>query len=245
MMNTITFYGRTDVGLVRPNNEDALLADKEANFCLVADGMGGAAAGETASQIFVQTTGEIFNQQRVASQADALERVRKSFINANDRILDHVKAFPQHRGMGCTAEVLAFSEDTFIVGHIGDSRTYRLRGHHLKQLTRDHSLVQDQLDQGAITLEEARSHTMRNVILRAVGVRPSIEVDTLHGPVQPGDLFMLCSDGLTDMVEDQVIASVLALEASPSEKVEQLITLAKQAGGKDNITVLLALVEPA
>lgn len=242
MTNNISFYGRTDMGLVRPNNEDALLADDQAKFCLVADGMGGAAAGETASQIFVQTTGEIFNKQLVTSSQDALERVQNSFLSANDRILEHVEAVPQHQGMGCTAEILAFWEDTFVVGHIGDSRTYRLRGHHLKQLTKDHSLVQDQLDQGIITLEQARSHAMRNVILRAVGVRPSLEVDTLQGSVSAGDLFMLCSDGLTDMVEDQVIASVLALEASMPEKVEQLVTLAKQAGGKDNITVLLALV---
>lgn len=241
-MNKISFYGRTDVGLVRPNNEDALLADSDIKFCLVADGMGGAAAGETASQIFVQTTGEIFNKQLITSSQDALDRVHKSFIKANDRILEHVKDFPQHQGMGCTAEVLAFWENTFVVGHIGDSRTYRLRGHHLKQLTRDHSLVQDQIDQGLITLEQARTHSMRNVILRAVGVRPSLEVDTLSGSAAAGDLFMLCSDGLTDMVEDQVIASVLALETTMPEKVEQLITLAKQAGGKDNITVLLASV---
>ena len=241
-MNNISFYGRTDVGLVRPNNEDALLADSQAKFCLVADGMGGAAAGETASQIFVQTTGEIFNKQLVTSGEDAMERVQKSFINANNRILEHVQAFPQHQGMGCTAEILAFWENTFVIGHIGDSRTYRLRGHHLKQMTRDHSLVQDQIDQGLLTFAQARSHSMRNVILRAVGVRPALEVDTLRGPVTAGDLFMLCSDGLTDMVEDQVIASVLALEASMPEKVEQLVTLAKQAGGKDNITVLLALV---
>ena len=241
-MNKISFYGRTDVGLVRPNNEDALLADSDAKFCLVADGMGGAAAGETASQIFVQTTGEIFNKQLITSSQDALDRVHQSFINANDRILEHVKDFPQHQGMGCTAEVLAFWENTFVVGHIGDSRTYRLRGHHLKQLTRDHSLVQDQIDQGLITLEQARTHSMRNVILRAVGVRPSLEVDTLSGSAAAGDLFMLCSDGLTDMVEDQVIASVLALETTMPEKVDQLIPRAKQAGGKDNITVLLASV---
>ena len=241
-MNKISFYGRTDVGLVRPNNEDALLADSDAKFCLVADGMGGAAAGETASQIFVQTAGEIFNKQLVTSSQNALDRVHQAFVNANDRILEHVKDFPQHQGMGCTAEVLAFWENTFVVGHIGDSRTYRLRGHHLKQLTRDHSLVQDQIDQGLITLEQARTHSMRNVILRAVGVRPCLEVDTLSGSATAGDLFMLCSDGLTDMVEDQVIASVLALETTMPEKVEQLITLAKQAGGKDNITVLLASV---
>jgi serine/threonine protein phosphatase PrpC len=241
-MANISFFGRTDVGLVRPNNEDALLADNVAKFCLVADGMGGAAAGETASRIFVQTTNEIFNGIQPATEQEALELVQASFLSANDRILEHVKAFPQHQGMGCTAELLAFSGNNFVIGHMGDSRTYRLRGHHLKQLTKDHSLVQDQIDQGIITVQQARSHAMRNVILRAVGVRPSPALDTLRGPTYPGDLFMLCSDGLSDMVEDQVIGSVLALEVTISEKVDQLIGLAKDAGGKDNITILLALV---
>ena len=241
-MADISFFGRTDVGLVRPNNEDALLADNDARFCLVADGMGGAAAGETASRIFVQTVAEVFNGIHAATEKEALEMVQESFLSANDRILDHVKAFPQHQGMGCTAELLVFTGNNFVIGHMGDSRTYRLRGHHLKQLTKDHSLVQDQIDQGIITVQQARSHSMRNVILRAVGVRPSPALDTLRGPVYSGDLFMLCSDGLSDMVEDQVIASVLALELPLSEKVEQLIELAKDAGGKDNVTIMLALV---
>jgi len=184
-MANISFFGRTDVGLVRPNNEDALLAHSQARFCLVADGMGGAAAGETASRIFVQTATEIFNGMQAATEHTALERVQNSFSSANDRILDHVKAFPQHQGMGCTAELLVFTESNYVIGHIGDSRTYRMRGHHLKQLTKDHSLVQDQLDQGIITTQQARSHAMRNVILRAVGVRPSPALDTMRGADLP------------------------------------------------------------
>ena len=241
-MPEINFFGRTDVGLVRPNNEDSLLADPVAKFCLVADGMGGAAAGETASRIFVQATNELFNGLQAPSEQCALEMVQNAFQGANDRILDHVKAFPQHQGMGCTAELLVFAENKFVIGHMGDSRTYRMRGSHLKQLTKDHSLVQDQLDQGIITQQEARSHAMRNVILRAVGVRPSPAVDILQGAVSRGDLFLLCSDGLTDLVEDLVIANVLEPDATLSEKVDQLIDFAKQAGGKDNITVMLARV---
>ncbi|MGD9247342.1 MAG: SpoIIE family protein phosphatase, partial [Desulfobacteraceae bacterium] len=130
----------------------------------------------------------------------------------------------------------------FVIGHMGDSRTYRYRNGILKQLTKDHSLVQDQIDQGLITKEQARTHSMRNVILRAVGVRPSPALDTLRGPVYQGDLFLLCSDGLTDLVEDSEIKMVLSLDADLSLKTEHLIDLAKRAGGKDNITVVLAQV---
>ena len=242
-MTKIEFLGLTDVGLVRTNNEDTYLINPSGNYCLVADGMGGAAAGETASQIFSQTADEIFADQNISNEQEAVERVQKSFRVANDRILEHVAQNPQHEGMGCTAELLAFTPTGFVIGHMGDSRTYRLRQGLLKQLTKDHSLVQDQLDQGLITEEQARSHSMRNVILRAVGVRPSPALDTLRGPIYPGDLFLLCSDGLTDLVEDGDIARVLSENGELQFKLERLVDLAKQAGGKDNITVVLAEIQ--
>jgi protein phosphatase len=144
--------------------------------------------------------------------------------------------------MGCTAELLAFSRERFIIGHVGDSRTYRLRNHILKQLTKDHSLVQGQLDQGLITPQEARRHTMRNVILRAVGVNDSVAPDILKGKKNPGDLFLLCSDGLSDMVEESDVLARLSAEGNLSTKTEALIQLAKRAGGKDNVTVVLAAI---
>lgn len=242
-MTRIEFVGLTDVGLVRTNNEDAYLINPAANYCLVADGMGGAAAGETASLIFSQTVDEIFADNNAANEREAVERVQKSFRLANDRILAHVAQNPQHEGMGCTAELLAFTPTGFVIGHMGDSRTYRLRQGSFKQLTKDHSLVQDQLDQGLITEEQARSHSMRNVILRAVGVRPSPALDTLRGPIYPGDLFLLCSDGLTDLVEDARIAQVLCDDGHMQHKLTQLVDLAKQAGGKDNITAVLAEIK--
>jgi protein phosphatase len=242
-MTKIEFFGLTDVGLVRNNNEDAYLINSSGSYCLVADGMGGAAAGETASYIFSQTASEIFADQIVANEQEAVERIQKSFRVANDRILEHVAHNPQHEGMGCTAELLAFTPTGFVIGHMGDSRTYRLRQGLFKQLTKDHSLVQDQLDQGLITEEQARSHSMRNVILRAVGVRPSPALDTLRGPIYQGDLFMLCSDGLTDLVDDGDIARVLSDNGQLQSKLEQLVDLAKQAGGKDNITVVLAEIQ--
>jgi protein phosphatase len=241
-MPKIEFIGKTDVGLIRPNNEDAFVVNYKANYCLVADGMGGAAAGETASQIFAQTADEIFADSEPRTEQDVLACVQSTFRHANDRILSHVAEHPEHQGMGCTAELLAFTAAGFVIGHMGDSRTYRFRDGVLKQLTKDHSLVQDQIDQGLITEEQARNHSMRNVILRAVGVRPSPALDTLRGPVYQGDIFLLCSDGLTDLVEDSEINGVLDLNGDLALKSEHLIDLAKKAGGKDNITVVLAEV---
>lgn len=239
-MPEIDFIGKTDVGLIRPNNEDAFVVDKEAGFCLVADGMGGAAAGETASDIFAKTAADIFSSLVPQTEQDVLECVQNTFLQANDRILSHVSKHPEHQGMGCTAELLAFTDPGFVIGHMGDSRTYRFRDGTLKQLTKDHSLVQDQIDQGIITAEQARTHSMRNVILRAVGVRPSPALDTLRGPVYQGDLFLLCSDGLTDLIEDAEINNILKMDSDLAFKAENLVELAIKAGGKDNITVVLA-----
>lgn len=242
-MHNIEFVGITDIGLVRPNNEDTYLLNADLGYCLVADGMGGAAAGEKASQIFAQTAAEIFKGKKKSSEQAAVDCVQSAFKQANDRILEHVARHPEHRGMGCTAELLAFADTRFVIGHMGDSRTYRLRNGALKQLTKDHSLVQDQIDQGLITQKQARSHAMRNIILRAVGVRPAPALDTVRGSILSGDLFMLCSDGLTDPVEDAAIVEVLSENGNLNQKTDQLVALAKAAGGRDNITVLLAKIQ--
>jgi len=241
-MHKIEFIGKTDTGRVRSNNEDTFMLDPEMVYCLVADGMGGAAAGEMASLIFAQTTAELFSCPKPATEQELVDRVQAAFRDANDRILDHVASHPEHKGMGCTAELLAFTDTGYVVGHMGDSRTYRLRQGSLKQLTKDHSLVQDQIDQGLITEEQARSHRMRNIILRAVGVRPSPALDTLRGPIFSGDLFLLCSDGLTDLIEDREILRVLLPDGHIASKADQLVEMANAAGGKDNITVVLAQI---
>lgn len=241
-MHNIEFIGLTDVGRIRSNNEDAYMINPKASYCLVADGMGGAAAGEMASQIFAQTATELFTEGLPPSEQVLVEKVQATFLEANDRILDHVEKHPEHKGMGCTAELLAFTSTGFVIGHMGDSRTYRLRQGNFKQLTKDHSLVQDQIDQGLITAEQARSHRMRNIILRAVGVRPSPALDTMRGLIFNGDLFLLCSDGLTDLVEDDDILRVLQGNRDLASKAEQLVELANDAGGKDNVTVVLAKV---
>jgi protein phosphatase len=243
MMTSITCFGATDVGLKRTKNEDAFAVSPDLGLCIVSDGMGGAAAGELASRIFTETTLEVFANAAGRSEKETTELVQRGFVLANEKILRHVSEIPEHKGMGCTAEVVAFSSEGFVLGHMGDSRTYRLRNGLLKQLSNDHSLVQEQLDQGVITPAEAKNHPMRNIILRAVGVKDSVALDLLRGKVVHGDVFLLCSDGLTDMVGDEMIMDVLGSSGGLPEKTDKLVSLAKAAGGNDNITVVLAQVD--
>ena len=236
------FSGMTDIGLQRGHNEDAFLISPEFDFCLAADGMGGAAAGELASRMFAETTLEIFSRNTNRSEKEILYRVQKAFSSANEKILEHVSQNPSHKGMGCTAELLAFHDEGFIVGHIGDSRTYRFRREQLEQLTEDHTLVQQQVDEGLISSENVRHHPLRNVILRAVGLKKEVVLDVLRGKTASGDLFLLCSDGLTDMVEDDQILEILLSDIDIHRKTEKLIEMAKAVGGDDNITVVLSAI---
>jgi serine/threonine protein phosphatase PrpC len=238
----ILYHGATDVGNIRTNNEDVYHISETYRYCLVADGMGGAAAGEVASQIFADTAKEVFYGHDGRSEEGTIARVQTTFKLANKKILNHVRHHPHDHGMGCTAELLAFFHKGFVIGHVGDSRTYRLKNNILKQLTKDHSVVQEQVDQGLITQQEARRHAMRNVILRAVGVNDAITIDVIKGKKKPGDLFLLCSDGLTDMVEESDILGTLTGGCTLRAKSETLIALAKAAGGKDNVTVVLSAV---
>jgi PPM family protein phosphatase len=229
--------GKTDVGLKRTNNEDAFVLRPDLGFWAVADGMGGAAAGEVASRIFVETAAEAFASN--SAEETQMDRVKKAFTMANRRMLDHVAAHPDHAGMGCTAEILAMSGDDIFIGHVGDSRTYRLRNGELKQLSVDHSLVQEQIKQGLISEQDARNHAMRHVILRAVGNKEPIELDLIKGKGLPGDIFLLCSDGLSDMIDDEAIRNCLTQREGLQALADKLIDLAKSAGGKDNVTVVL------
>jgi len=239
-MHKFAFSGISDVGLKRTNNEDTFVIRPERHFCLAADGMGGAAAGEVASLIFAETASEVFAGSGGRSKIQTLELVQRTFGFANERILDHVKENPHHMGMGCTAELLAFYDEGYVLGHMGDSRTYILRNGVLKQLTHDHSLVQEQIDKGIISPAEARNHPLRHIILRAVGIREKPAVDLRKGRIYPGDIFLLCSDGLTDMVDDPPIQEVLSSSVALPQKVKRFIELAKSEGGKDNITVVLS-----
>lgn len=236
------FSGKTDIGLKRENNEDAFVTHSKLEFCLAADGMGGAAAGELASRIFAETTVEVFSGNTDRSERGVLNRTQKAFSAANERILNHAAQNPHHKGMGCTAEVLAFSDEGFVIGHVGDSRTYRFRKGRLEQLTHDHTLVQQQIDEGLITSENVRNHPLRHVILRAVGLKRELALDVLRGRTASQDVYLLCSDGLTDMVEDNQIREILSANTDLDRKTDTLVEMARVAGGEDNITVVLAAV---
>lgn len=236
------FSGKTDIGLKRGNNEDAFIVSPEMGFCLAADGMGGAAAGELASRIFVDTALEIFSKHTNNTEDEILLLIQKVFSFANERILEHVAQNQDHKGMGCTAELLAFSADGFVLGHVGDSRTYRARNGHLEQLTEDHTLVQQQLDEGLINPENVRTHPLRHVILRAIGLTHELSLDLIQGKLAQGDLFLLCSDGLTDMVPNDQLRDILTSDIDINRKTETMIDAAKTAGGNDNITVVLAAI---
>lgn len=241
-MQSMIFAGRTDIGLRRSNNEDAFEISQSFAVGVVADGMGGAAAGELASKMFVRAAMEVFQSSNNRSEEEIVYRVKMAFSLANERILEHVQENPSHKGMGCTAEVLAFHENGFVLGHIGDSRTYLLRKDLLKQLSQDHTLVQEQVAEGLIRSTSIKNHPLRNVILRAVGLEQQLALDLLKGATLSGDLFLLCSDGLTDMLQDDQIRSILSSDKDVEQKAEELIETAKTEGGKDNITVVLAAV---
>lgn len=234
------FYGKTDPGSVRENNEDIFFHDEHRGYCLVADGIGGAAAGELASSLFARTAREVFESEGPIMGHRAAALVQHVFQRANSTIFELAQENPSLHGMGCTAELIVFSENRFVLGHMGDSRTFRLRAGHLKQLTTDHSLVQEQVDQGLITRDEARSHVFGHVIFRAVGIEKSPSLDLLKGKLLPGDVFLLCTDGLTDMVDTALIKAHLSTYAKNHEKVDRLIREAVLQGGRDNITVVIA-----
>lgn len=242
MLPSIRYYGKSDVGLIRAHNEDAFNIDAELGYCLVADGLGGAAAGDLASHIFSETTKSVFQHLKIRSEKEIIERVQNVFRLANENIIDHTRKNPSHRGMGCTAELMAFSDDRFVLGHVGDSRTYRLRKGILKQLTQDHSLVQDRVNKGVLSKEDARKHPLRNIVLQAVGVNRQIALDLVRGKMHPEDQFLLCSDGLTDMVEDTLIQTTLSTNMTLEQKSDHLLEMALTAGGIDNITVVLVKI---
>jgi protein phosphatase len=238
-MLEIIFAGKTDVGRKRTNNEDVFTIEPKLGLCLVADGLGGAAAGELASKIFLETALEVFQNPAKCTVAEVTNRIQIAFAMANENILKHTQTNPAHRGMGCTAELMAFYEEGFVLGHIGDSRTYRFRNGQFLKLTRDHSLVQEQIDKGLITQENARNHPLRNVIHKAVGIDKQIELDIVKSKVFPRDQYLLCSDGLTDMIADDMILKTLKLNMTLNQKVDHLIEMALSAGGGDNVSVVL------
>jgi serine/threonine protein phosphatase PrpC len=230
-LGVVEHAAMSDVGREREGNEDSFL--ERPPLFVVADGMGGAEAGEVASQTVV----EVFTDAAEAGELpDALEATVQT---ANARIHAMAVEDASKAGMGCTTTAAFAAGGRLTTAHVGDSRLYRLRDGRLEQLTDDHSLVGGLVRLGQLTPEEAEHHPQRSVILRAVGVEPTVEVDILHHELETDDVYIACSDGLTGMVRDVVIAETLGMFPSLAESAEMLIELANAAGGRDNITVAL------
>jgi protein phosphatase len=228
-----------DVGLVRTNNEDSALAGDR--VVAVADGMGGLPAGELASEIVIRILDELLPPTDPEEAANALRAV---VATANQRIRAAIDADPARDGMGTTLTAALLAGEVLVIAQVGDSRCYLLRDNQLTQLTRDDTFVQALVDQGALTREQARHHPQRSLVTRAVqGVDAPPAVGTIT--LLPGDRLLLCSDGLSDYVEDQAIAATLALHADRQQCGEQLVKLAHQAGAPDNVTVVVSDVVPA
>jgi serine/threonine protein phosphatase PrpC len=234
---------RTDVGMIRSGNEDsfAVDADRERGLFIVADGMGGHAAGEVASEMAVQILQRELTDLRDLDGA-ATERVTNALKRANKAIHDRTIAEVDKQGMGTTASVLMIAGRQYLIGQVGDSRVYLLRDGALRQLTKDHSYVQEQVDAGFLTPEQARYHPYSNVITRCVGASPEVEPDIYTGDVRVGDLFLVASDGLTGMVDDRRLQQLLLARVAPERLVHLLISEANGRGGLDNITAIVVQV---
>ena len=235
---------RSDVGMIRSGNEDNFFAeaDERRGVFVVADGMGGHAAGEVASEMAVQIVARHLLALTSVLDAQASETLAQSMRDANRAIYDRMLAEVDKQGMGTTASVLVLSDNQFLIGQIGDSRIYLLRDGALSQLTKDHSYVQEQVDAGLLTPEQARYHPYSNVITRCVGASESVEADIYAGEMKPGDVFLLASDGLTGMVDDRRLQAMLLARSGPGRIVDALIAEANGRGGLDNITAIVIQV---
>jgi protein phosphatase len=209
---------------------------------MVADGMGGHAAGEIASDMAVKIVTRELASVRDFDSPNGEEALRNALRNANRAIFERTLAEVDKQGMGTTASVLMLSGARYLIGQVGDSRIYRVRSGTLQQLTKDHSYVQEQVDAGYITPEQARYHPYSNVITRCVGASRDVEPDTFAGEVEAGDLFLVASDGLTGMVDDARLQQLLSSKSSPGRLVDALINEANGRGGLDNITAVVVHV---
>ncbi|MBU6421431.1 MAG: Stp1/IreP family PP2C-type Ser/Thr phosphatase [Gammaproteobacteria bacterium] len=247
----LEFVGRTDKGAVRPNNEDAILTDLELGLVVVADGMGGYKAGEIASGMAIEII-----QKFIASGLKAARKrlgasdsgyshesvlLRNALQRANEVIHDTAKSQPQCEGMGTTVAAALFYNNRLSIAHVGDSRIYRLRHGVFEQITHDHSLLQELVVRGFYTPEEARKSLNKNLVTRALGIEPTVMVDLQEDVARVGDIYLFCSDGLNDMVPDPDIHLTMDTFSDNLEiAAHQLIKLANDNGGRDNISVVLA-----
>jgi protein phosphatase len=250
----LEIVSQTHPGMVRSHNEDSVAQDVSCGFVVLADGMGGYNAGEVASGIAVSVTAtEVSHRLQSSSPIECDEEsgeelgvllLRSNIQKANVSIFHAAQSQPLYAGMGTTIVSGLFYDNRIAVGHVGDSRMYRLRGEVLESITRDHSLLQEQIDSGMISVADARLSKNKNLVTRAVGIDAEVVPEIHVHEVQLGDIYLLCSDGLNDMVEDDDIqATLYAMQGNLSLAAEQLIELANDNGGRDNISVILIKVK--
>ncbi len=247
-------FSQTHPGMVRSHNEDSVACDPACGLVVLADGMGGYNAGEVASGIAVSVVvTEVSHRLQNASPVERGERdgedlgvslLRGNIQKANASIFNAAQSQPQYAGMGTTIVSGLFYDNRVAVGHVGDSRMYRLRGEMLETITRDHSLLQEQIDSGMISVEDARLSKNKNLVTRAVGIDADLEPEIHVHDVMVGDIYLLCSDGLNDMVEDDDIQATLhALQSNLPLAADQLIQMANDNGGRDNVSVILVKIK--
>ncbi|HWX24556.1 MAG TPA: Stp1/IreP family PP2C-type Ser/Thr phosphatase [Vicinamibacteria bacterium] len=251
----ITYEARTDVGRKRKGNEDSLFVNPEQRLFVVADGMGGHAAGEVASKVAVDAINEFVcltsGDEEITWPFGLDEnisydgnRLKTAIRYANRKVIDATKERSEYEGMATTVAAVLVDDIAANLGHVGDSRAYLLRDGTLSQLTSDHSWVNEQLQNGALSAEQARSHPLRNVVTRALGGKPDLLVDMQSRKMEPGETLLLCSDGLTNMLTDEAIAEICKSAGDDLKKAAQdLVNAANNRGGDDNITVVLVHFE--
>jgi len=249
----LQIVSETDPGMVRSHNEDSVASDASRGLVVLADGMGGYNAGEVASGM--ATTVIVTEMQNAldrhvsfevdpkTGQSQAQKLLRDHIAKANTSIYQASQSQPQYAGMGTTLVVALFHDNKMTVAHIGDSRLYRMRAEEFKQITKDHSLLQEQIDGGLITPEQAKLSANKNLVTRALGIDPAVEPEIHDYDTRPGDIYLLCSDGLCDMVSDEDICMALqTLGANPKLCAQQLVQMANDNGGRDNVSVILIKV---
>ncbi len=242
-----TYCAQTHPGLIRGNNEDAVVFDEACGVVVLADGMGGYNAGEVASGMataFIKSelVRWLSGAARQASADQVSRAIEMCIEKANTSILNAATSNSQYAGMGTTLVVGVFQEGTLVLGHVGDSRCYRLRAGALTQITKDHSLLQEQVDAGLLTPSQAAIAPGKNLLTRAVGVEKTLKVELHQHTIDAGDIYLMCSDGLTDMVDDDTIARIMLQSSSMVQIAADLVARANAGGGRDNITVLLTQV---
>lgn len=235
------FGARTDVGRVRTRNEDALHVDSLGRYAVLADGMGGHRGGDVAARIAVKTLNVSLDAGlcKPPHEDEAESVLFDAILTANAAIYAFGRANPRLAGMGCTVVTAVFLKDAVVSAHVGDSRLYRLRESELKQLTRDHTMLQEQIDGGIISAEEARGYSYRGLLTRGLGVADEVSPELgVHDAIE-GDVFLLCSDGLTDMLDEQDVAAALMLSSPVADIANLLVQHANEHGGRDNVSVIV------